>query len=310
MYLDGAALSDEPAGSDGDRQLARRLWRQVRSVFPHVAGTRIGLEQGGGDHLLLIVDEDRVFRFPREGRHDLALEIGVLDRLRPLTAVPVPAYDMVDPDGRFAGYSFIRGAELSPARFLALHADARRTIVADAAGVLAALHGLEPRSIERIDRWRRIWPAGRYADRLALRMPLLRDRLPRLADAVEAFLPRYRSGIPERDAVLHGDLVWEHLLVDDRTDRLAGVIDFGDVALGDPAHDLLGFWAYGADAAAGAVERYDPEGTDPGLLVRSRDHFIRYGIDRLHDSIADAEDEPAIARRAASVEASLADARP
>ena len=39
-----------------------------------------------------------------------------------------------------------------------------------------------------------------------------------------------------------GDLVRDHLLVDEHTGHLTGIIDFSDVALGDPAQDFLGFW--------------------------------------------------------------------
>ena len=40
------------------------------------------------------------------------------------------------------------------------------------------------------------------------------------------------------DTLVHGDLYPRHLLVDDQN-RLAGVIDWGDVHVGDPAADLM-----------------------------------------------------------------------
>ena len=90
---------------------------------------------------------------------------------------------------------------------------------------------------------------------------------------------------PERLAIVHGDLVGEHILVDLSGSRLAGIIDFGDVALGDPAQDLLGLWSYGADAVTRVIDGYDPGRNDPGLLRRSRNHFIRYRIDDLFECL-------------------------
>ncbi len=111
---------------------------------------------------------------------------------------------------------------------------------------------------------------------------------------IEHFLSRYRAGIVAHEVVLHGDLVGDHLLVDEHTGRLTGIIDFSDVALGDPAHDFLGFWSYGASVAAYAVSTYGQAGTDPTLLARSRNHFIRYQIDRLFEMIVDGASADAI----------------
>jgi aminoglycoside phosphotransferase (APT) family kinase protein len=76
------------------------------------------------------------------------------------------------------------------------------------------------------------------------------------------------------------------LLIDPSTSSLAGIIDFGDVALGDPAQDLLGFWNYGPAAVASIVKHYDPCSYDPGLLRRSHNHFVRYRIDRVFEALS------------------------
>ena len=43
--------------------------------------------------------------------------------------------------------------------------------------------------------------------------------------------------MPRTDTLVHGDLYFRHLLVN-TDNQLAGVIDWGDVHLGDPAIDL------------------------------------------------------------------------
>jgi len=58
----------------------------------------------------------------------------------------------------------------------------------------------------------------------------------RLLDAARD-LPR-----PAPTAIVHGDLYFRHLLVDE-SDRLAGVIDWGDLCRGDPAVDLSMLWS-------------------------------------------------------------------
>jgi aminoglycoside phosphotransferase (APT) family kinase protein len=62
----------------------------------------------------------------------------------------------------------------------------------------------------------------------------------------------------EIGSLCHGDLKVGHVLVDD--DRLAGVIDWGDAVVGDPAWDIARF-AHRADASSLSLllEGYDPE---------------------------------------------------
>lgn len=311
MYAGIASLRDPPPGDpianlDGDA-LRRSLLRAVRSTFPDLPLLTTRVDQRGGDHLILIADEAYAFRFPRAGKTGLDFEIRVLARLRDDAVLPVPFYRHVDPAGRFAGYPLIEGTPLGPSRFRRLPAADRRSLLAEVASVLDTLHGLDPLTIDPLEAWPRMWTAAQFADRLARdRLALLTARFPALTAPLHRFVDRYaRDGAPG-DIVVHGDLVAEHILIDD-TGRLAGIIDFGDVALGDPAHDFLGFWAFGTDAAIEAVRRYGRGSADTGLLDRSRNHFVRYRIDRLYEALRDGVDPDGIGTLAATVEALLTD---
>lgn len=272
-----------PAGRSSDVLAAL-----VTIAFPTLAMDRRRVEQSGGDHVLLIVDEHFAFRFPRAGMHDLNLEIEVLKRLQRNSILPTPSYDYVDPDGRFAGYPYLEGLALTPARFAALSRTRQEEGLNTAALFLSELHGLSPDAIAPPERWPTIWTAAEFAERgLTERLPLIARHCPAHAAAVEAFYVGYCRDRPDRHVVVHGDLVAEHILLNARTGRLSGIIDFGDVALGDPAQDFLGFWAYGAQAACRAVALYRPVAADAGLLARSRHHFIRYRLDRLCERLRD-----------------------
>ena len=64
------------------------------------------------------------------------------------------------------------------------------------------------------------------------------------------------------------------------------------MALGDPAQDFLGFWAFGAEAVGRVVDMYRPAVADLNLLARSRDHFVRYRLDRMFEGLSSG-DRPA-----------------
>ena len=263
------------------------LLAQVTRSFPSLVVNTSRVEQRGGDHLVLIVNDDEyAFRFPRPGSRDLSFEIEVLKHLQHRLQVAVPVYDHFDHASRFAGYRFIAGDPLTPDRYARLDWAAKAAALEAMAGFLTALHDLPQAAINWSGEWPRTWTAAQFAERgVAERLPLIARHVPQLAPSMEVFYASYRLDRPERFAIVHGDLVGEHMLVDRSGSRLAGIIDFGDVALGDPAQDLLGFWSYGADAVTRVIDGYDPGRNDPGLLRRSRNHFIRYRIDDLFECL-------------------------
>ena len=84
---------------------------------------------------------------------------------------------------------------------------------------------------------------------MELRVRMTRERLELLTDltpAARSVAERILSdaeGLSRStaEALLHGDLHVRHVLVD--RDELSGVIDWGDVCVGDPAIDLLFVWS-------------------------------------------------------------------
>ena len=272
----------------GPPDISDHLLACVRKVFPDFLVSCSRIERGGGDHLLLIIDDAYAFRFPRPGVHDLKLEIEVLALLQRKSSLPTPSYDYIDPAGRFAGYRFIEGIELTPPRFAAFPAATKDDLLGAAARFLFELHGLPVDAMAWASTWRTMWTAAQFAERgLTERFPLIAEHAPHLAGHIKDFYAAYRHDRPDHLVVVHGDLVAEHLLIDEPSERLAGIIDFGDVALGDPAQDFLGFWSYGEAVASRLVELYNLGEADPGILGRSRNHFIRYRLDRLFEKLSD-----------------------
>ena len=145
MFLVGDA-SEDLAHAD-------RLAGFVETAFPSLRLGERRLEQSGGDHVLLIVDERFAFRFPRSGMHGLNLERAVLERLRHRSPVPTPAYKYVDPEGRFAGYPLINGSALTPARFAALARTRQQDVLRTAATFLTELHALAADMIAPASAW-------------------------------------------------------------------------------------------------------------------------------------------------------------
>jgi aminoglycoside phosphotransferase (APT) family kinase protein len=218
--------------------LARAL---IEEQFPGLAPAALEPFGEGWDNAAFLVNATWVFRFPRRAPAVplLEAETRLLPGLAGRLPVRIPAPEFVGtPSKRFpyswAGYRLIPGTTADRAAM----SDAQRAAIAPALGAfLRALHavpvaGLEapPDTIGRMDVARRRLNALEKIAGLRARVP------------IPASLESALEGVPESAAagpcLVHGDLYARHVLVDD-AGRATGVIDWGDVHVGDPAVDLM-----------------------------------------------------------------------
>ncbi len=245
---------------DADR--ARAL---VAAQFPELANAPMELVGAGWDNTVVRVDGAWAFRFPRRAFAipGVEREIEVLPRLASNLPLPIPEPRWVGaPGGGFPwpwfGAPFITGTELAAADV----ADAERENVgATIGGFLRELHAPALRS--RIGPTLPVDP-NRRAD-MAFRVGATRSRLRQLADdgiwrassEIDALLADAEDLPPSPyTAVLHGDLHARHVIVDARGSA-TGVIDWGDVCVGDPAIDLgIAYGSFVGPARVALLEAY------------------------------------------------------
>jgi aminoglycoside phosphotransferase (APT) family kinase protein len=176
----------------------------------------------GWDFKVLILDDEWVVRWPR---HRLAVEevekeVELLPALAPLLPVEVPRFGYVSREPWLVAYRFIRG---------------ERLVDEDPEGVRTFLDALHSVDVDAIAAPRPDWleTYREQADEFRrLALPLL-DADER--EAGEALLAETDTLTGFEPVLTHSDLGPSHLLV--RDGRLAGVIDWGDARLGDPALD-------------------------------------------------------------------------
>jgi aminoglycoside phosphotransferase (APT) family kinase protein len=193
---------------------------------------RVVLEDAGYDFEVLIVDDEWVFRFPRRSRVVAALEveIALLPELAPTLPCAVPSFEHIVREPVICvGYRAIQGEQLSP--------ESAPELAGDVGLFLSALHTFD---VNRAQALGVEWPDWQqsYDAQCAEFERLVASRLDRAERAAAAQM--FRDGIDALDGfepvLLHADLGPEHLLC--ANGRLAGVIDWGDVRIGDPALDL------------------------------------------------------------------------
>ncbi|MCI0519640.1 MAG: phosphotransferase [Chloroflexi bacterium] len=246
----------------------------LRSAFPQLAiHTALPVDEGW-DYIVIEVNGELIFRFPRraEVRASLEKEILLLPCLAGKLSAAVPRFDYVHRgEPPFIGYPKIGGAPLDAA------AAARPALARRLGALLGELHAVRlPWTVHRrlplitaMD-WRREYLLLHAALRARVFPLLTAEARPRAARLWEAHL-KDAANFRIRLALIHGDLGAEHILCHPQADAIAGLIDWGDARTGDPALDFVGLLQTGGEAAVRlALEAYPH---DLGKSFWSRLHF-------------------------------------
>ena len=265
----------------GERPCTReRATALVAAAFPALRGLPVVPLAQGWDNTVYVVGERWAFRFPRRA---VALagfrrELAVVPQLAPLVPLPVPVPELVAVDDHpadpwpFAGARLLPGQELAEAGL----PDAARTAAARAVGgFLRVLHDGRTRAAVDVelpvDPMRRGEPRARMDDTREQLRRLVADGIWTGDPAIEALLrSAERLSTPAGAPVLvHGDLHVRHLLLDEEGSA-AGVIDWGDLCLADPAVDLaLAYTAFAGPVRVAFLRAYGEVDAERELRARA-----------------------------------------
>lgn len=224
-------------------QMALKL---IREQFPELESKHIRLLGAGWDNTAFIIDEELIFRFPRR---EIALPLLEAEwcalpklALRLPLPIPIPKWKGSPTPSfpwPFIGYRMIPGFTACYANLLE---DERAFLAEPIAQFLATLHATPKSEISqchipgdnqsRIDGTLLTAKITKTFAELSL-LGLLENQ--KQLEGVVRSLKHFRA--PVNSIVVHGDFYVRHLLVD-KNHHLVGVIDWGDIHLGDPAIDL------------------------------------------------------------------------
>lgn len=246
------------------------------------AANGAGLEPvGRGDFCFAFRSGTRVYRVARhpEAARALRREACVLPQIAGALPVPVPRPVLAEPTSAppFAVHEMIGGEALTRELWLDLEAAAREAAATDLARFLAALHALPPEvglacGVVPLNEHEMARELGSGAADPVLALLDAKSR-----ETLEAALARWARPTPReshRVVLLHGDVSPGHLLFDPGTGRLTGVIDFGDLAIGDPARDFIYVYEdYGSEILEAVLDRY-ADGNAASFLPEIRKWYL------------------------------------
>ena len=260
------------------------LTARIRAAFPQFPFAHATLIGHGDDNLVVVLDGEWIARFSRndEYRGRFAAELNLLDKLAPLSPIPLPHYAYVSEERDFGIYRKILGREMRPAVFAAMPPSEQRMVLSSLASFLSTLHALPAETIAQADGTiARTWSGNQFAAlyRDVRRAEIARTVSPKTLARFDAFHDALATLQPGAARLAHDDLSDDHILVDGP--RLAGIIDFSDAAYGDPVIDFAWFWHLGETNVDRLLQDYKFGSEDSSLKTRSHWICVRSMINQL-----------------------------
>lgn len=268
----------EPLPWRSERPLdARTVERLVDAQFPRLAPARAAFLDEGWDSEVYLVNEEWILRFPKRAEvlRSQGVERALLPRLARILPVPIPEPSLLGESCAefpfpFLGYRRLPGV---PAHAVAPERVDEAGCARRVAALLSRLHAfpvaeareagaptLPPRD-----------PAVLFAKYAGLWAESSHVAPAALAARTAAFLA---GPAPERDEIplvaVHADVTYDHLLLSPDGSDVTGLIDWGDLSVGDPAWDFSGLLAwFGEGFLSHVFDAYEGS-VDARLVARTR----------------------------------------
>ena len=241
-------------------------WSLVKRSYPqfsHYDRSAIKLVTQGWDSLVLDINDEYIFRFPRREATTLQFqkEASLLPELMKTLSVPIPDFKYIqliphEPAQSFIGYPKLNGVPLNQEISQSLGFREQMGTF------LSELHrfpveqaiALNVPAADTKD-WRKNYLDFYNWVRKYSFPKMNTTEIAYCRSLWEDFLTD-ESNFDFQPTLIHGDLASEHILYDPRGDFLSGIIDWGDTKIGDPAHDFVGLHIIGGRELVERVMRH------------------------------------------------------
>jgi len=258
----------------------------IKQNFPQLVIKTVRSITKGWDSFVLEVNGELIFRFPMRDDviEPLQRELRLLPALERTLSTPIPHFAYIgqgnaDYPYTFVGYRKINGLALDDSRITPAE---RFTLVPAFATFLNELHNFPVDQAIQLGvqehtpvLWREMYQE-RYKDLQKRVFPLLDTKLRTKSEQLwKGFLDN-NALFTFRPKLIHQDLSSEHIFYEPERGVLTGVIDWGDVTIGDSAIDFVGLHHEGGKEFIEQILMRYQNTVDTAFWQRI-DFYLRYG---------------------------------
>ncbi len=221
-----------------------RIREIIQQEFPDFFISSIKKIGEGDNSKAFLINKNYILRFPKreEVKQQLKKEITVLPKIKSFLRLNIPDFTLISKNIHFVGHKSITGKFLNNKIYHSLDKKNQKNIQKTLALFLTQLHkinlstlnncGLETMNYKEEysynfeDPKKLIYPNINRSGR-----KIITKLFTNYLDDTENF--EYKP------ALIHNDFSTDHILFEKATSGISGIIDFGDLAIGDPDYDLM-----------------------------------------------------------------------
>ncbi len=280
-------------------EVVHRYLPIIRNYYPNISPDSITVFQDGYDHDVLLINNHDAFRFPRSidhGKKDHVENefLHIFAKTSPCPVQDITGYTDAATGVTYQRYDFIRGVPLSIEAAATLTEQESEHIAVNMGKFLTKLHSFPIASarsmgmdeLDPVIYWKYFEDLVEVVDVTVSPLLLDDDKL-----WIKKLFKDYISIIKESPfdvTVTHSDLLSEHILINETTHELNGIIDFS-LRIADPANDFKFFDRYGQAFLKTVYANYPP--VDKYFDWRRQFYAGYVPIINLHESIVRKDDQ-------------------
>lgn len=265
------------------------LINHIKNVHPEITGDNpISVITEGSANIVLVVESGKpwIFRFPREDNPTASRQMKREQELLPalMNRVPyIPRISIVSERPiQYIGYPKIKGMQLLPAFFAKWQEEKQERLAKNLAHFLSTLHSFPAETYFPRENARASFVKRKWENKLKYLKELV---FPDLNESQRQWILRLFESFLSNDKhfefycrFIHGDLKPQHILVNERTKRLTGIIDLG-LMMDDPALDF-GYLGFGSSFQNRLLQHYKgfQDETFPNRILFYKKTIPFYGL--------------------------------
>lgn len=197
----------------------------------------------GHDSVAYLVNDEYIFKMKVSAnkKESYEKEKAIYDflnkNLKTSVQIPKVDYSYITDELSLMGYKRINGRFLSPSLYASMTDEEQATLKSDIASFLKELHNLDCSLLKRYSIDKRAKMVEEYQ---LLKATIYEELTDKEKEYIDSFFVRLNGTtiFNDRKCLCHNDLGCSHLLLDD-SNRLTGIIDFGDGGITDEYADFV-----------------------------------------------------------------------
>lgn len=216
----------------------------IQQDFPTFGISSMKKVGEGDNSKAFLVNEDYIFRFPKrkEVKQQVRREIAVLPKIRSALNLQIPGFEFISPELHFVGYKKIGGVVLTNKIFQSLKKKEQHFLEKTIAEFLHQLHSFSVEALQNCG-LETMNLFEEYAENFENAKKIIFPKISKnKREIISRLFTEYLSdenNFNYTPALVHNDFSKDHILYDPAKKEITGIIDFGDIAFGDPDYDFM-----------------------------------------------------------------------